>query len=193
LSSFAHSRVELCPFLGEPLFPLLVLIGTRPAAFDGLLAEFAESLIGLEVVLEIATDELDHDAVIEQTDTGCCITLGRYRKTGERIQHALLIFSTRLPLRIARHFDHRAQACEPLADECSDVCPFAVFQDLSGCSNDRVRRRLTSKCLRLLRHFFEVAQILIAEVETNAKGHGVRARLTGQRAKRLNGQIDNRS
>ena len=65
LASFAHSRLQSGAFLRESFFTLLVLICAGATPLRCLLAVLAEGLIGIEVVFQIATHELDHDAVIE--------------------------------------------------------------------------------------------------------------------------------
>src|SRR5690606_6510778 len=76
-----------------------------------------------------------------------------------------------LPIGIARHVDHDAQALEARRHERGDVRTLALLQHLARGGHDRVRGALTQTRLRLLGDSLEMLEVGVDEIEADAKGH----------------------
>src|SRR5690606_40609309 len=160
-TALARSRMQLGALLCEPLLTLRFLIRARAASFRRLLAQPAEGQISLEVVLEITAHELDHDAVIQERNTGGRSTARWRAETRERVQHALSVFLSRLPVGVGRHVEDRAQPDEALAYELRNVRTLALLQHSARGRDDCLGRLLPRDRLRLLCHFLEVTQVFV--------------------------------
>src|SRR5690606_24218696 len=147
-TALARSRMQLGALLCEPLLTLRFLIRARAASFRRLLAQPAEDQISLE-------------AVLQERNTGGRSTARWRAETRERVQHALSVFLSRLPVGVGRHVEDRAQPDEALAYELRNVRTLALLQHSARGRDDCLGRLLPRDRLRLLCHFLEVTQVFV--------------------------------
>ena len=97
-------------------------------------AHRTEIAIGSEVVLEVATDQFDHDRVIQIAVLfiGC----GGAVETRERIQKTLAVFRAQQPIGIDGHFEHAGQTGEVISHEARQLSLAGGIQHRTCIGND---------------------------------------------------------
>lgn len=161
-----HALLQGFAPLLQPLLALRFLFHARALPLRLRSAGSAEIAIRLEIVFQIAADQFDHDGVIEKIRA----RVGRRRgtKASQRVENTLTILRTERPTAIRDHFQHGTQPQETLLDEAGQLRAFGAFQHFASGGDDVIGVALANAGLRLLRHCFEVAQILIAQMEADA-------------------------
>ena len=161
-----HALLQGFTPLLQPLFALQLLFSAGTPTHELRLADCTEIAIRLQIVLQIATDQLDHDGVIEEVHAR--IHRGRCTEAGQRVEHTLPILGTEWPAGIRGHFQHGAQPQEAFLDEASQLRALGAFQHFASGGDDVVGAATANTGLGLLRHFFQMAQIFITQMEADA-------------------------
>ena len=165
-SSLVHALLQRLAALLQPA--IAVSVG-RGVFLVVRLARVAEVAVRVQVVVQIAADQLDHDCVIEQPA----------RRSGDvdELKHASALSarcrSSALSCHCGSvdHLQHRVEARVALLDEAGELRAIGGLQHFACAGDDRVGGLAASAQLRLLRDRCEMLEIRVVEIEADSDAH----------------------